>query len=189
MVSSHQMNDLKPFAALGPGDIVGARRSQTAGNAIKETSIAFSEPAIFILRVRHLKTLAFSSNSRIDRLQDGCVVIENRPKHLQGGVSEGLPVSESTAVDSDSRVQCLIVLSFMNFGVVSGGKIFTARSTGLIASFIDCGMKFLANSNAFPRGVCEPSIGRISPSGISRSGSLLVTSDEWIDTRWPLMAR
>jgi hypothetical protein len=37
------MNDLKPFAALGPGDIVGARRSQTAGNAIKETSIAFSE--------------------------------------------------------------------------------------------------------------------------------------------------
>jgi hypothetical protein len=34
---------LRLFVALGPGDIVGARRSQLAGKAINETSIAFSE--------------------------------------------------------------------------------------------------------------------------------------------------
>jgi glycogen synthase len=85
MVSSDQMSGLKLFAALGPGDIVGARRSRLAGNPIKETSIAFSEQLFSYCRFRDLKTLAISSNSRVDKLEDGSITIENRPKLLAGG--------------------------------------------------------------------------------------------------------
>ena len=70
---------------MGPGDIVGARRSQIAGKAIKETSIAFSEQFFSYCQLRGFKTLAISSNSRVDSLTDGIITMENRPKRLQGG--------------------------------------------------------------------------------------------------------
>jgi glycogen(starch) synthase len=78
------MTELKLFAALGPGDIVGARREQIAGNAIKETSIAFSEQLFSYCRHRGIKTLAISSNERIDQLECDLIIVQNRPKLLRG---------------------------------------------------------------------------------------------------------
>jgi glycosyltransferase involved in cell wall biosynthesis len=72
------------FVALGPGDIVGARRAQRAGEAIHETSIAFSEQLFAYCRLRGIRTLAISSNGRADTLQEGLVGIENRGKPLAG---------------------------------------------------------------------------------------------------------
>lgn len=83
------MNEgLRLFVALGPGDIVGARRSQQANKTINETSIAFSEQLFAYCRFRNIKTLAISSNSRIDQLDEGRITIENRAKPLsnRGGI-------------------------------------------------------------------------------------------------------
>jgi len=79
------MSDLKLFTALGPGDIVGARTQQFAGKVINETSIAFSEQLFSYCRSCKIKTLAISSNNRIDSFEDEVVRLENRPKLLQGG--------------------------------------------------------------------------------------------------------
>lgn len=80
--------ELRLFTALGPGDIVGARRKQLAGTAINETSIAFSEQLFAYCRERKITTLAISANGRLDRLDDANIVIENRPKPLanRGGI-------------------------------------------------------------------------------------------------------
>jgi glycogen(starch) synthase len=85
MAGSNRMSDLKLFAALGPGDIVGARRARIAGNPIKETSIAFSEQLFSYCRYCRIKTLAISSNDRVDQLEDEFVAIENRPKLFPDG--------------------------------------------------------------------------------------------------------
>jgi glycogen synthase len=79
---------LRLFVALGPGDIVSARRSQLAGQAINETSIAFSEQLFAYCRLRNIKTLAISSNGRIDQLNEGAITIENRAKPFRdrGGI-------------------------------------------------------------------------------------------------------
>jgi glycosyltransferase involved in cell wall biosynthesis len=79
---------LRLFAALGPGDVVGARRSQLAGKAINETSIAFSEQLFAYCRLRNIQTLALSSNGRVDKLDEGLICIENRAKPFRdrGGV-------------------------------------------------------------------------------------------------------
>jgi protein-disulfide isomerase-like protein with CxxC motif len=66
-----QVKGLKLFAALGPGDIVGAQRARIAGNAVNETSIASSEQFISYCKSRGFRTLAISSNGRVDRLEDG----------------------------------------------------------------------------------------------------------------------
>ncbi|MCG2673303.1 glycosyltransferase [Bradyrhizobium sp. GCM10023182] len=76
--------DLRLFAALGPGDIVGAGRNRLTGNAINETSIAFSEQLFAYCRHHQIPTLAISSNSRVASLDDGPVLTENRPKPLRG---------------------------------------------------------------------------------------------------------
>ena len=75
---------LRLFAALGPGDIVGARRSQLAGKSVNETSIAFSEQMFAYCRLRGIQTLAISSNAMADQLEDGLFSIENRAKPLAG---------------------------------------------------------------------------------------------------------
>ena len=77
-------DELRLFVALGPGDIVGARRSQLAGNAINETSIAFSEQLFAYCRLRGIRTLAISSNVRPDTLDEGIISIENRARPLAG---------------------------------------------------------------------------------------------------------
>jgi glycogen(starch) synthase len=77
-------DELRLFMALGPGDIVGARRSQLAGKEINETNIAYSEQMFAYCRLRNIKTLAISSNSRIDQLNEGAITIENRAKPLRG---------------------------------------------------------------------------------------------------------
>src|SRR4051794_35214415 len=82
-------NELRLFVALGPGDIVGARRSQLAGKSINETSIAFSEQLLAYCRLRSIRTLAISSNSRVDKLKEGLVRIENCPKPLAGRAGAG----------------------------------------------------------------------------------------------------
>jgi glycosyltransferase involved in cell wall biosynthesis len=80
--------ELRLFTALGPGDIVGARKKQLAGTAINETSIAFSEQLFAYCRERKITTLAISANGRIDRLDDENIAMENRPKPLRnrGGI-------------------------------------------------------------------------------------------------------
>lgn len=81
-------DELRLFVALGPGDIVGARRSQLAGKAINETSVAFSEQLFAYCRLRNIQILAISSNSRIDQLEEGAITIENRAKPFRdrGGI-------------------------------------------------------------------------------------------------------
>ena len=51
-------DEFRLFVALGPGDIVGARRSQLARNAINETSIPSSEQLFAYCRLRGSRTLA-----------------------------------------------------------------------------------------------------------------------------------
>jgi glycogen synthase len=75
--------ELRLFTALGPGDIVNARKKQLAGLAVNETSIAFSEQLFAYCRLHNIKTLAISSNSRLDRLEDENITMENRPKSFQ----------------------------------------------------------------------------------------------------------
>lgn len=75
---------MRLFLALGPGDIVGARRAKIAGGAINETSIAFSEQLFAYCRVRNFETLAISSHARVDQLKDGVIALENRSKPMQG---------------------------------------------------------------------------------------------------------
>jgi glycogen synthase len=79
---------IRLFAALGPGDIVGAHRSQLAGKEINVTSIAFSEQLFAYCHLRQIQTLAISSNDRADQLSDGCIAMENRAKPLgnHGGI-------------------------------------------------------------------------------------------------------
>jgi glycogen synthase len=72
------------FAALGPGDIVRARKTQLAGGSINETSIAFSEQFIWYCKKRGYETLGISSNSRTEQYIDEFIRLENRPKPLQG---------------------------------------------------------------------------------------------------------
>jgi glycosyltransferase involved in cell wall biosynthesis len=81
-------SEIRLFAALGPGDIVGAHRSQLAGKEINVTSIAFSEQLFAYCHLRQIETLAISSNERIDQLSDGCIAMENRAKPLRhrGGI-------------------------------------------------------------------------------------------------------
>jgi len=73
------------FLALGPGDIVGARRAALAGIAVPVTSIAFSEQIFSFCRAHDITTLALSSNGRRDNLQDDKIRMENRPRMLDGG--------------------------------------------------------------------------------------------------------
>jgi len=74
----------KLFLALGPGDIVGARRAALSGLPIAETSLAYSEQILNYCRLRQFRVLAISSNPRIDQFDDGQVRLENRPKPFRG---------------------------------------------------------------------------------------------------------
>jgi glycogen synthase len=76
--------EIRLFAALGPGDVVGARRARLAGQAVNETSIAFSEQLFAYCRLRNIRTLAISSHARADALIDGPVAMENRAKPFYG---------------------------------------------------------------------------------------------------------
>lgn len=75
---------MRLFTALGPGDLVRARQMQLAGNAINETSIAFSAQLLAYCRIRNITTLAISSNSRTDEFDEGLIRVENRGKLLKG---------------------------------------------------------------------------------------------------------
>lgn len=75
---------LRLFTALGPGDIVSARRKQRSQQVINETSIAFSEQILAYCYLAGIKTLAISSNRRIDSLRDAEITLENRPKVFAG---------------------------------------------------------------------------------------------------------
>jgi glycogen(starch) synthase len=81
------------FVALGPGDIVGARRSQLSGRAINETSIAFSEQLLAYCRFKKIETLAISSHGRKDTLIDGHTTLENMPKSTLGRGGIGFHLS------------------------------------------------------------------------------------------------
>jgi glycogen synthase len=79
---------MKLFVALGPGDIVAAARLRCDGQAIPETSVAYSELLFDFCKSESLQTLAISSCPRIDALNDQIIQIENRPKFMSG--SSGL---------------------------------------------------------------------------------------------------
>jgi glycosyltransferase involved in cell wall biosynthesis len=81
MKAAKLMQSLKLFAALGPGDIVGAHRAQMSGKPIiSETSIIYSGQLLNYCREQNIETLAISYNSRFDSLRDGIFCIENRPR-------------------------------------------------------------------------------------------------------------
>ena len=71
---------MKIFAALGPGDIVGAHRKQiTASSVTSETSIVYSGQLLEFCRFRGMEILAVSHHPRADHLLDGVIEVENRP--------------------------------------------------------------------------------------------------------------
>lgn len=72
----------KIFAALGPGDIVAARKAVIAGETVGGTSIAYSEQLLSYCRRRQFEVLAISYNSRADQLQDRTIRVENRPRPI-----------------------------------------------------------------------------------------------------------
>jgi glycogen synthase len=75
---------MKLFAALGPGDIVGAHRAQMRGEPVlSETSIIFSGQLFEYCRERGIETLALSRHLRTDRLSDGLLRLENRPRWFE----------------------------------------------------------------------------------------------------------
>jgi glycogen synthase len=75
---------MRLFAALGPGDIVGAHRARLSGEDIKETSLAYSEQLLDYCKAAQIPTYAVSQHPRADSLQDGLLQIENRPKPSWG---------------------------------------------------------------------------------------------------------
>lgn len=76
---------MKLFAALGPGDIVGAHRSQMRKEPVlSETSITFSGQLLEYCRERNIEILALSHNRRIDSLSEGPLDVENRPRRFMG---------------------------------------------------------------------------------------------------------
>jgi glycosyltransferase involved in cell wall biosynthesis len=81
--------DMKLFVALGPGDIVAAHRAQMRGEPVlSETSIIFSGQLFEYCRERGIETLALSRHLRTDRLSDGPLRLENRPRLFEraGGI-------------------------------------------------------------------------------------------------------
>lgn len=80
---------MKLFAALGPGDIVAARRSHETGDQVAgETSIPFSEQLVQYCRVANIALLGIGTNPRIDKFTYGETTLEQRPKPL--GKSKGV---------------------------------------------------------------------------------------------------
>jgi glycogen(starch) synthase len=80
---------MKVFAALGPGDIVGAHRRQITNQSVEsETSIIYSGQLLEYCRNRNIEVLALSQNDRTDALIDGGIQVENRPIFL--GNSNGI---------------------------------------------------------------------------------------------------
>jgi len=75
---------MRLFAALGPGDIVGAHRARLSGEDIKETSIAYSEQLFDYCKAAQIRTYAVSQHPRRDSFRDGLLQIENRPKPSWG---------------------------------------------------------------------------------------------------------
>src|SRR5262245_5967974 len=75
---------MKLFAALDPGDIVGAVKLGSSGESIPETSIAFSEQLFDYCRSNDIEILGISSHPRTDKIQIGCVQAENWPKPSWG---------------------------------------------------------------------------------------------------------
>ena len=73
-----QVKGLKLFAALGPGDIVGAQRARIAGNAVNETSIAFSEQFISYANLAASGRWQFLRMAVSIGLRTGIIEIENR---------------------------------------------------------------------------------------------------------------
>jgi glycogen synthase len=70
------------FAALGPGDIVAARKAAIAGLPTGGTSIAYSEQLFAYCRHQHLEILAISYNPRVDAVRHGVITAENRPRPI-----------------------------------------------------------------------------------------------------------
>lgn len=80
---------MKLFAALGPGDIVGARRSHEAGEHVAgETSILFSEQLVQYCRAADIALLGIGTNPRSDKVTHGEITLEQSPKPL--GKSTGV---------------------------------------------------------------------------------------------------
>lgn len=79
--------NMKLFAALGPGDIVGAQQNKKS-IVSSEPSILYSGQFVEYCRSREIRLLAISQNSRRDSLIDGLLQIENRPRIFEnrGGV-------------------------------------------------------------------------------------------------------
>jgi glycosyltransferase involved in cell wall biosynthesis len=74
---------MKLFAALGPGDIVAAHRAQLRREPSSETQFIFSGQLLEYCRERGIETLALSYNRRVDRLSDGQLQLENRPRRFE----------------------------------------------------------------------------------------------------------
>lgn len=76
---------MKLFAALGPGDIVGAHRRRLAGEHVKsETSEPFSDQLLDWCKLRGIEVLATAHHPRSDSLTYPGVTLEQRAKPFAG---------------------------------------------------------------------------------------------------------
>lgn len=76
---------MKLFAALGPGDIVGAHRRRLAGEHVKsETSVPFSEQLLDWCKLREIEVLATAHNARADSIAYPGVTLQQRARPFDG---------------------------------------------------------------------------------------------------------
>lgn len=84
------MRPVRIFAALGPGDIVGAHRESVLRGAAPTTSLAFSEQIFNYCKATANPILAISSHPRADNIQDGPIHAENQRKSNRQSPHSGL---------------------------------------------------------------------------------------------------
>jgi glycogen synthase len=76
---------MKLFAALGPGDIVGAHRRRLAGEHVKsETSVPFSDQLVDWCKLRDIEVLAIGHHPRTDTISYPGVRLEQHAKPFAG---------------------------------------------------------------------------------------------------------
>jgi glycosyltransferase involved in cell wall biosynthesis len=89
MTELHRQSDatrLRILYAIGPGDVVNSYRHWKAGEQLlSETSQTYSSQFFEFCRRHRHDCYALSSFPQAERVQDGQMIIENRPKRLTGG--------------------------------------------------------------------------------------------------------
>lgn len=88
--SNAQLRPIRLFAAFAPGDHVRAHREALACGTASTTSLAFSEQLFNYCKAAGYPILAISSHPRVDRIEDGVIIAENRRKQPGEAQPSGL---------------------------------------------------------------------------------------------------